>query len=92
MGGKPKLVCLGEKFKHIMNASEKVFCGGNTQFSWKACRRIEHQSELIGRHIYHPLCGHGEERCVVINKKEILVDKFDSETLTIYQFYGWQVS
>ena len=35
-GGQPKLVCDGGKFKHIMNSSEKVFYGGNTQFSWKA--------------------------------------------------------
>ena len=48
MGGQPTFVCPGEKFRHIMNASEKVFYGGNTQFSWKACRWIEYQSELIG--------------------------------------------
>ena len=83
----PKLVCPGRKFQHIMNSSEKVFYGGNMQVSWKACRWIECQSELIGRHIHHILCGHGGERCVVIDKNEILVDGFDSETGTIYQFY-----
>ena len=36
--GRPKLVCPGEKFERIMNASKKAFGGGNTQFSWKACR------------------------------------------------------
>ena len=87
-GRKPKLVCPGEKFKHIINSSGKVFCGGNTQFSWKACRWIELQSELIGQHIHHTLCGHGGERCVVIDKNEILVDGFDSEIGTVYQFYG----
>ena len=71
-----------------MNNSEKVFYGGNTQFSWKGCKWIEKQSELIGRHIHHALCGHGGERCVIIDKKEILVDGYDPETSTIYQFYG----
>ena len=85
--GQPKLICLGEKFEHIMNASEKVFHGGNTQFSWKACRWIEHQSELSGRHIHHALCSPGGGSCLVINKNKILVDKFDFETSTIYQFY-----
>ena len=70
-GGHAKLVCPGEKFKRIMNTSEKVFYGGNAQFSWKACRWIERQSE----------------RCLVINKNEILVDGFDSETSTVCQFY-----
>ena len=71
-----------------MNSSEKVFYGGNTKFSWKACNGIEHQSELIGWHIHHALCGHGGERFMVVNKEEILVDGFDSRTGTVYQFYG----
>ena len=86
-GGQPKLVCDGGKFKHIMNTSEKVFYGGNTQFSLKAFKWIECHSERIGSYIHHALCGHGGERCVVINKKEILVDGYNSETSTIYQFY-----
>ena len=88
MGGQPKLVCLGKKFKHIMNATEKVFFGRNTQFSWKACRWIEHQSKLIGQHIHHALRSHRGESCVVINKQEILVDGFDYKSSTVYQFYG----
>ena len=87
-GGQTKLICSGKKFKHIMNSSEKVFHGGNTQFSWKACKWIECHSERIGRHIHHAFCGHGGERCVVIIEKEILVDGHDPETSTIYQFYG----
>ena len=55
--GQPKLVCNGGKFKHIMNSSEKVFYGGNTQFSWRGCGRIEYQSEQISRHVHHTLCG-----------------------------------
>ena len=85
--GQPKLVCNGGKFKHIMNSSEKVFYGGNTQFSLKACKWIECHSELNGRHIHHALCGHGGERCVVINKQEILVMD-TTETSTVYQFHG----
>ena len=81
--GQPKLVCLGKKFMRIMNALEKVFHGRNTQLFWKACRWIKHQSELIG----HALCSHGGERCMVINKNEIFIDVFDSETSIIYQFY-----
>ena len=47
-GGKTKLLCPGEKFERIMNSSEKVFYGGNTNFSYAACQWIEKQSELIG--------------------------------------------
>ena len=86
-GGQSKLVCNGRKFKHIMNSSEIVFYKENTQFSWKACKWIEHQSEEIGRHIHHTLCGHGGERAIKINKKEILVDGYDPQTSTVYQFY-----
>ena len=53
-----------------MNSSEKVFHGGNTQFSWKACKWIECHSEQIGRHIHHAFCGYGGERCVVIDEKK----------------------
>ena len=36
------------------------------QFSWKACRWIECQSELTGWHIHQTLYGHGGERCMVL--------------------------
>ena len=71
-----------------MNSSEKVFYGGNTQFSWVGCRWIEHQSDLLGSHIHHALCGHGGERCVRDGKLEILVDGFEPKSNTVYQFYG----
>ena len=87
-GGKTQLICKGEKFKHIMNSSEKVFYGGNTQFSYAGCRWIEEQSRHIGKHIHHALCGHGGERCVKSGKKEILVDGYEPETKTVFQFYG----
>ena len=87
-GGQPKLVCDGGKFRQIMNNLEKVFYVGNTQFSWKACKWIERQSELCGRYIHHAFCGHGGKRCVVIDKKEILVNGYDPETSTVYKFYG----
>ena len=61
--------------------------GGNTQFLQKGNRWIECQSETIRKHIHHALCGHGGEQCMVINKQEILVDGYDPETSTIYQFY-----
>ena len=92
-GGQPKLLCPGEKFKRIMNSSEKVFYGGNTQFSFKGCKWIEKQSENIGEHIHHALCGHGGERCVTYttplgNEVEIMVDGFDPKLSTVYQFHG----
>ena len=62
------------------------------QFSWKACRWIEHQSEWLSRHINHALCGHGGERAVRIDKKEILLDGHVPETSTIYQFLRMQVA
>ena len=93
-GGKTKLICPGGKFERIMNSSEKVFYGGNTNFSYAACQWIEKQSELIGKHIHHALCGHGgefygemlitEEAC----GKEIPVDGYEPESKTIFQYYG----
>ena len=87
-GGKAKVICQGQKFKKIMSSSEKVFYGGNTQFSCVACKWIERQAELLGKHIHHPLCGHGGEYCVTINKKETLIDGYEPESRTIFQYYG----
>ena len=93
-GGKTKLLCPGGKFERIMNSSEKVFYGGNTKFSYAACQWIEKQSELIGRHIHHALCGHGGEYYVTVKddeedrKKEIPVDGYESESNTIFQYHG----
>ena len=87
-GGKTQLICKGKKFKHIMNSSEKVFYGGNTQFSYDGCRWIEAQSKNIGKHIHHALCGHGGERFVKIGKKENLVDGYEPESKTVFQYYG----
>ena len=55
---------------------------------WKACKWIERQSELSGRHIHHALCGHGGERCMVIVRKEVLIDGYNPKTSAVYQFYG----
>ena len=77
-----------------MNSSEKVFYGGNTNFSYAACQWIEKQSELIGRHIHHALCGHGGEFYVTVKddvedrEKEIPVDGYEPESKTIFQYYG----
>ena len=68
-GGKTKLICPGGKFERIMNSSEIVFYGGDKNFSYAACQWIEKQSELIGEHIHHALCGHGGEFSVKIGKK-----------------------
>ena len=93
-GGKTKLICPGEKFERILNSSEKVFYGGNTKFSYAACQWIEKQSELIGRHIHHALCGHGGEFYVTVKDeeedrvKEIPVDGYEEATKTIFQYYG----
>ena len=87
-GGKTKLICPGGKFERIMNSSEKVFYGGNTNFSYAACQWIEKQSELIGEHIHHALCGHGGEFSVKIGGKKFFVDGYDPKTRTIFQYYG----
>ena len=75
-----------------MNSLENVFYGGNTQFSFQGCKWIERQSELLGHHIHHAMCGHGGERCVTFTvsgkEKEIMVDGYDPESLTVYQFHG----
>ena len=36
--GKTKIICLGKKLKRILNSSEKVFYGGETEFSYSACQ------------------------------------------------------
>ena len=95
-GGKTKLICPGEKFERIMNSTEKVFYGGNTKFSYAACQWIEKQSELIGRHIHHALCGHGGEYYVYLyagkekdsHAREIPVDGYEPESNTIFQYHG----
>ena len=93
-GGKTKLICPGEKFERIMNSSEKVFYGGYTKFSYAACRWIEKQSELTGKHIHHALCGHGGEFYAEVENaeegwvEEIPVDGYEPESKTIFQYYG----
>ena len=95
-GRKTKLICPGEKFERIMNSTEKVFYGGNTKFSYVACQWIEKQSELIGRHIHHALCGHGGEYYVYLyagkekdsRAREIPVDGYEPESNTIFQYHG----
>ena len=87
-GGKTELICPGTKFRRIMNSSEKVFYGENTNFSYAACQWIEKQSELIGKHIHHALCGHGGEFSVIIGGKKIFVDGYEPKKRTIFQYYG----
>ena len=93
-GGKTKLLCPGEKFEKIMNSSEKVFYGGNTNFSYAACQWIEKPSELIGKHIHHALCGHGGEfyaQMLITGEacdKNLPVDGYEPESKTIFQYYG----
>ena len=94
-GGKTKLICPGEKFERIMNSTEKVFYGGVKNFNYDACRWIEKQSELIGGHIHHALCGHGGEFYVSVfvgDKKDsraidIQVDGYDDRAKTIFKYY-----
>ena len=58
-GGKTRVVCAGKKFQRIMNSTERVFYGGSQNYSYRACQWIEKQSEKIGHHRHHALCGHG---------------------------------
>ena len=53
-----------------------------------ASQWLERQAELLGKHIHHALCGHGGEYCVTVNKKEILIDGYEPESRTIFQYYG----
>ena len=71
-----------------MNSSEKVFYGEKTNFSYAACQWIEKQSELIGKHIHHALCGHGGEFSVIISGKKFFVDGYEPKTRTIFQYHG----
>ena len=90
-GGKTKLICPGEKFERIMNSSEKIFNGGRKNFSYAACQWIEKQSELIGKHIHHALCGHGGKFYAEVKRdwlEDIPVDGYEPESKTIFQYYG----
>ena len=87
-GGKTKLICPGGKFERIMNSTEIVFYGGKNNFSYAVCQWIEKQSELIGKHIHHALCGHGGEFSVIISGKKIFVDGYEPKTRTIFQYHG----
>ena len=93
-GGKTKLLCPGGKFERIMNSSEKVFYGENTNFSYAACQWLEEQSELTGKHIHHALCGHGGVFYVEVKDEErdwaedIPVDGYEPESKTIFQYHG----
>ena len=61
-----------------------------------ACQWIEKQSELIGRHIHHALCGYGGEYYVYLyagkekdsRAREIPVDGYEPESNTIFQYHG----
>ena len=90
-GGKTKLICPGEKFERIMSSSEKIFYGGRKNFSYAACQWIEKQSELIGKHTHHALCGHGGEFYAEVKRdwlEDIPVDGYEPESKTIFQYYG----
>lgn len=96
-GGQTKAICKGQKFKHIMNSSEKVFYGGSTQFSYAGCQWIEAEADKIGKHIHHAMCGHGGERQVTVTYEDgdgnkqchsRKVDGYEPETNTVYQFHG----
>ena len=87
-GGKTNLICPGTKFRRIMNSTEIVFYGGKNNFSYAACQWIEKQSELIGKHIHHALCGHGGEFSVIISGKKFFVDGYEPKTRTIFQYHG----
>ena len=77
--------------------SVKVFHGGDTKFSYAACQWIEAQVMETGKHIHHKMCGLGGERMMkvwVLNDKgkkisvPFLVDRYEPETSTVYQFHG----
>ena len=65
-GGKTKTICLGIKFSHILNQSEKVYYGGDTKFSYTTCQWISTQVMETGKHIHHKTCGNARERMVIV--------------------------
>ena len=74
-----------------------MFYGGDTKFIYIACQWIEEWAMEAGKHIHQKMCGHGGEHMVkvwVLNdkgKKEpasFLVDGYEPETNTVYQFHG----
>ena len=85
-GGKTKTICPGHKFRL-----------SKFKFSYTACQWIEVQAIETGKHIHHKTCGHGGERMVkvwVLNDKGVkepvsfLVDEYEPEINTVYQFHG----
>ena len=71
--------------------------GGDTKFSYTACQWIDAEAVKIGKHTHHKMCGLGGERMVkvwVLNDKgekepvTFLVDGYEPETNTVYQFHG----
>ena len=87
---KQKLYVKVNNLKHILNSTEKVFYGGNNQFSYAACQWIEYKSKETGRHIHHALCGHGGERVIKdgLGKELFKVDGYEPISKTIYQYHG----
>jgi len=88
---------LGEFFRRIFSASNNVFYGGDTKFSYAACQWIEAESQKLGKHIHHKMCGHGGEREVMVvieNEKgeakeySYPVDGYEPEINTVYQYHG----
>eukprot|EP00111_Clytia_hemisphaerica_P014186 TCONS_00041784-protein len=96
-GGKTKEICKGKQFRRIFSASDNVFYGGDTGFSYTACQWIEAESSKLGKHIHHKMCGHGGERQVMVMIKDdegkeqasfYPVDGYEPETNTVYQYNG----
>ena len=94
---KTKIICPVGRFRHILSSSEKVLYGVDTKFSYTACQWNEAQAIETGKHIHHKMCGHGGERMVLVwifndkGEKEpvsFLVDGYEPETNTVYQFHG----
>ena len=59
--GKTKVICLGSKFKHSLNSSEKVLFGSDTKCSFTAFQQIETEILQIDTHVYNKKCGHSGE-------------------------------
>ena len=72
-----------------------MFYGGDIKLSYTACQWIEAQAIEKVKHIHHKMCGHGGERMMIVwvlNDKDenesFLVDRYEPETNTEYQFHG----
>ena len=74
--------------KKIESSYERGFYGCVNKSSQIASKYMEYRSKQTGKHIHHTYCGHGGERTIKVNGKDVFVDGYEPETKKVYQFHG----